>query len=226
MDNGIKKNRECKNGLCPFSIVDNLLYWISKLYVLLNPSLFFIFSIYYPVRAQLEALFILFEKMSKLNFVMAKLFLAVCTGKARVCVLGKSFGMDKDRKLPANKKQERNSEKRPRVNVFDKNEGSKHHCVIPIVDTAASAALVFHKPSLKRAEKEDTDHIADRIEKADEEKYSAINDICKIKRADRPVKQQPDERHEQGRFPRLPIGRIFIGFYKVFFKPEISKPLI
>ena len=87
---------------------------------------------------------------------MAELFLAVCTGKAGIRVLGKSFGVKQDRKLPTDKKQERDTEKRPRVDVFYKNEWCEHHRVIPVVDPTASAAFVFHKPSLKRAEKQDT----------------------------------------------------------------------
>ena len=49
----------------------------------------------------------------------------------------------------------------------NKEKRRKHHSEIPVIDTAGSAASVFHKPGLKGAEKQNTNHVAHPIRQAD-----------------------------------------------------------
>ena len=95
--------------------------------------------------------------MTKLFFVVAKLLLAIRAGKASVRFFGEALGMAKGEYFPYGKKQQRHAEQAPRIRTRDPYERRKHHRKIPIVDAAASAAFIFHEPSLKRAEKQNTD---------------------------------------------------------------------
>ena len=129
--------------------------------------------------------------------MMAKLFLAICTGEACVCFFGKAFRMAPYGKLPYDKKQKRNAEQTPRIRVRNKNERGKHHGEIPIIDPTASAAFVFHKPGLEGAEEKNADHIADGIRKADEQENSFIYNIHIVKNADERIERKPCRRNEK-----------------------------
>ena len=93
--------------------------------------------------------------------------------------------------LPHDKQGKSHKKQAPCVVIGNENEWCEHHCKIPVIDSASGAALVFHKPGLKRAEKQNTYHIAHRVKKADEQKDTLINYIGKVKRADYAVENYP-----------------------------------
>lgn len=115
--------------------------------------------------------------------MQAELLTAVLARKAGIGVRGKAFGMEAKGDLPAQKQQDGHTQKRPRIKAWDKHERSKHHGKIPIIDTAIRAASVFHKPRLKRTEKQYADHIANTVSEADQNQYPRIYDLGHIESA-------------------------------------------
>ena len=65
--------------------------------------------------------------------------------------------------LPSGKQRNGQQKQAPRIIPLEKEKRSKHHGVVPVVDAAGATALVFQKPALERAEKQDADHVADRV---------------------------------------------------------------
>ena len=104
----------------------------------------------------------------------------------------------------------------PRIDIWYKNKGSKHHCKIPIVDTAGRAASVLHKPRLEGTEKEDTDHITDTVCETDKDKDALIDEPKIIKRSDGTVKGKPRKSDGKCPFPRLQLWLGLPGRY-IFF---------
>ena len=119
--------------------------------------------------------------------MVAELFLAVFAGEAFVRFLGKSLGVEKCRRLPKDEKQKRYAEKAIGEKARDEHHRGEHHGVIPVIDAAAATALVFHKPGLKRAEKQNSDHVAHRVEKADEKQDSLVDEAEEKEKADQSV---------------------------------------
>ena len=138
---------------------------------------------------------------------MAELFLTVRAGEARIRFLGKALGVYSDGKLPYDEKQKRNAEQTPRIKIRNENERGKHHGEIPIVDPTASAAFVFHKPSLEGAEEKNADHIADGVRKADEQKNALVDDMRIVENADDRVERKPRRRNVD-RGSRDALGRL------------------
>ena len=90
-------------------------------------------------------------------------------------------------------------DKRIRMGMPYEYKWSEHHCVIPVVNAAASAAFVLHKPCLERAEKQNTYHITYGESEAYEQHYACIEYTCKIEYAEDRVKRQPTECNEYSR---------------------------
>ena len=170
---------------------------------LFGGALFFVFLFFRQIlylfdhRVSLEAksFAILAKEAAKLAFMVAELFLAMGAGEALVGLLVKALGMQMRRQLPEEEKQKRNAEKPPREIMRNEDQGREHHRIIPVVNAAAATALILHKPGLERTEEEDTDHIADRIEEADEEENSIVDHREEIQCADRAVQKDPGKRH-------------------------------
>ena len=133
--------------------------------------------------------------------MVAELFLAVLAGKAFVRFLREALGMQKCADLPNRQKEQSGTEKSVGKGAGDEHKRGEHHGVIPVIDAAAAAALVFHDPGLERAEKENADHVADRVEKADEKQDALIDPAEEINEADQSVQKQPNERDEKRRAP-------------------------
>ncbi len=110
--------------------------------------------------------------------------------------------MEVESQFPSNQKNKRSEDQRIRVIGWDKDQGSKHHGVIPIVDSAGSAAFIFQNKGLEGTEKQNTDHITNRIDESDNEKYSTVEDSCKIQTAEEKVQCTPGKKCI-ARTPRL-----------------------
>ena len=63
--------------------------------------------------------------------------------------------------LPVNKQTKCKSQQQPCVNVFDEKKGGEHHGVVPVVYSAAAAALVLHEPGLEGTEEKNADNVAE-----------------------------------------------------------------
>ncbi len=141
--------------------------------------------------------------------MLAKFFVTVLTRNAGVRRLGKAFGVAAVVPLPAEQNHQRERDEAIRIWMGDENEGCEHHCEIPVVDPAIGAASVFHKPSLKRTEKQDADHIAHAVCKSNEYEYSRVDDIGKIESSNDAVKRKPSHSDAEGALPRLETRSVF-----------------
>lgn len=109
--------------------------------------------------------------------MLAKPFIAIFAGKARIGRLRKALGIETKGHLPANKKEQRDGEQAPCDKVRHYKKRREHHCIIPVIDPTAGAAFVLQKPRLERAEKEDADHIANGIRQCDEQHDAFIKNM-------------------------------------------------
>ena len=139
----------------------------------------------------------LLEEGAKLCFLVAQLFLTHCTGKGLVGAFRKEFGMLMHGVFPLDKQNQCKTYKSPGIDVFYKHKGSKHHCIVPVVYTAAAAALILHKPGLERAEEQNADNVANGISKAYKEQYACIYNPCEIQHTDYAVQDKPRSRHSE-----------------------------
>ena len=128
----------------------------------------------------------------------AKLFFAVRALKAGVGFFRKTFGVKSKGNLPPDKqrqraeKQHKREEKRKRIcRVYQEYKRREHHRVIPIVNAAARTAFIFHKQALERAVEKYANHIAHRVEKANQKQNALVNNPHKEKRAYHGVKGKP-----------------------------------
>ena len=93
--------------------------------------------------------------------------------------------------FPTEKQDHGHYQETPCIPPLHKKERGKHHGVVPVVDPAGAAAFILQEPGLKRAEKQNTYHIAHRVKKADKQKDTLINYIGKVERTDYAVENYP-----------------------------------
>ena len=122
-----------------------------------------------------------------------------------ICTLGEALRENAYQELPRDKESQGDTEQAPGERVRDEHEGGEHHCVIPIIYTAAAAALILHKPSLEGAEEKNADHITYGIRKADDNEDRLINKIGEVKHSDSAVQCEPCERYGKCGLPRLKL---------------------
>ena len=146
---------------------------------------------------------------------MAKLFLAVSTADGAVGLFGKSFRMASHEYLPRDEKSHRDKEQTPCIEIRDEQKRCEHHCEIPIVDAAGCAAFVLHIPRLEWAEKQNANHIAHRIEKADDEQNALVDDASEIKTADDGVEDKPFDSHDERALLCVEFDFANIGRHKI-----------
>ena len=151
--------------------------------------------------------------------MVAELFFAVFAGETSVGLLRKAFGVSVHSDLPSYQQSKGKPQQAPCVAVWNKHKRSKHHCKIPIVDTAGRAASVLHKPRLEGTEKEDADHITDTVCEADKDKDALIDEPKIIKRPDSTVKGKPRKSDGKCPFPRLQFRLALPGRHIIF--PEL-----
>ena len=135
---------------------------IQRLFLILVFSVFFDNRIAFKIKI----LFVFIQKAFKLPFVMTQFFFTVCTGKAAVCCFRKALRIKLVCNFPSDKQNDCTSQYTQVKRVLCKHQRCKHHCIVPVVYTAGCAAFVFHKPCLKRAEKQNANHITGGICKA------------------------------------------------------------
>lgn len=150
--------------------------------------------------------------MPQLLFVVAELFGAIRAGKRVVALLAKAFGVSAVKIFPLEKKNERESEKRPRINVGYVDERCEHHSVIPVINTAGGTAFVLHKPRLKRAEKQNADYVAHRVQKRNQEQNTPIYYVGVVKNAEHGVESDPRGKYREGYYTGLHF-RALLGIF-------------
>lgn len=121
--------------------------------------------------------------------------------------------MHEIRDLPADKEKKTQGNKALGIGVVDDDERRKHHCIVPIIDAAGVAALIFHHPRLKRAEKEDTDHVTDGVEYREENHYAPVEYAFYVQSDENRIQEHPERQHRNrapGRLlqKRLPVNRL------------------
>ena len=89
------------------------------------------------------------DEFQDLRFVVAELFVAVLTGQAAVCVLGKSFGIFAQENLPSDQQKQGHAKQRPRIKAWDKDIRGEHHCKVPVIYAAIGAASALEEPSME-----------------------------------------------------------------------------
>ena len=99
--------------------------------------------------------------------------------------------------------------------MYDQDERGEHHCIVPVVYTAATAAFILHKPGLEGAEEENADHIAYRVEEGYYDKDTRIDDAGEIEGGYRTVKRDPYNKGDERALRAREIGLVHIGRGKV-----------
>ena len=151
---------------------------------------------------------VLFPEATQLLFVVAKLFTAVGTGKTGVGGFRKTLRVQMGGHFPADEQEQGQAKQRACKKVADESQGREHHGIIPVVDTATGAAFIFHEPGLKRAEKQDADHVAYRKSQADQQQDPLVQNAGKIQRADDSVEGDPKPGDQPNAFGH---GRLLRG---------------
>lgn len=178
--------------------------------VLLFSLCFCSHRLYRAVAEERKAVFVLSQKTAKLFFMLAKSFLAIFTSKTRIRFFGKTLGIQAEGDLPTKQEQERNAQQRPRDEMRHHQKRCEHHRIIPVIDAAARAAFIAQKPRLKGTEKEDADHIANRICKRDKQHDAVIKNIQIIKRKKDTVERKPRRSGNKGAPPSGKLGNFFL----------------
>ena len=82
-------------------------------------------------------------------------------GSAETCisVFKVTFGSEVCAQLPTKKQKQGQRNKHISKRMAEEYKRSEHHDKVPVVDTAATAALVHHHPALEGAEEEYADHV-------------------------------------------------------------------
>ena len=106
--------------------------------------------------------------------------------------------MQIESKLPANQQRHRQREQAPGVVSPHEEEGSEHHSVIPVINSADATAFVLHKPGLEGTEKQNTDNVADGVYAAQQKHDAVIQKSCHVQRAENTVEDDPPQRDQYG----------------------------
>ena len=146
----------------------------------------------------------------------AEFFCAVGAFQISVRVFGETLRILKERDFPSDEQRYCQEQKAPCQNASDKEQRSKHHCVIPIVDSAGTAAFVLKKPGLERAEKQYANHVTDGICEAEQEHDTLVKDIEHVKRAEGSVENYPYQRDEDR---GIVIGDLYVRSSRFFVVP-------
>ncbi len=87
----------------------------------------------------------MFPERGKLFFVGAQFFRAVLAAKVFIRPFTEPFGMPVKGDLPADQQSYRQREKAPGIGLLNEEQRREHHSIVPIIDAAGAAALVFHE---------------------------------------------------------------------------------
>ena len=105
----------------------------------------------------------------------------------------KPFRMQVKGDLPADKQRHRQRQQAPGITSSHKKQRSEHHGIVPVINSAGTAAFVFHEPCLKRTEEEYADNIADRISTAKQDHDPIIQYPFHIQSAKDTIENDPDQ---------------------------------
>ena len=113
--------------------------------------------------------------------------------------------------------QQRYGERRQYKGVIlpDKKQRGEHHGIVPIVNAAVCAASALQKPALKRAEKEDTDQIADGVSTAKDDHHAIVQQSLPVKKAKECVAPYPDHCDQNSCMIVLNLDFRLSGFFVV-----------
>ena len=142
----------------------------------------------------------LFMKAAQLLFVVAQLLLAVGAGEGAVRVLVEAFGVHEIVQLPADEQKQAQGDKALGVGIIHHEQRREHHYIVPVVYPAGIAALVLHQPCLERAEEQDADHVAHRVEDRQQHHDAPIEDALHIQPDEQQVRQRPEDDDRDGAF--------------------------
>ena len=76
--------------------------------------------------------------------------------------------------------------------MAEENQRGKHHDEIPVINTAAAAALVHHHPALEGTEEENTNHVAHRIGEGNKNQHTPVNDAAEIQSKNQSIQSDPE----------------------------------
>ena len=99
--------------------------------------------------------------------------------------------------------------KAPGKKSGNKNNGRKHHHMVPVEDSAGCAATVFHKPDPEGTPEKNADKVADVKSDGKNKKHVSADYSAKIKCADYGDKRKPDKADFNG---------VAVAFFDVFKK--------
>ena len=88
--------------------------------------------------------------------------------------------------------------KAPGEKSGNKNNGRKHHHVVPVKNPAGGAAAVFHKPNAERTPEKNADKVANIKSDGKNKKHVSADYSGKIKRSNNGDKRKPDKTDFKG----------------------------
>ena len=138
----------------------------------------------------------LFPKCFQLLFMGTEFFGAIGTAEIIVGIFGKPFRIAVECDLPAGKEADRQGQQGPGIGFCHKKQRREDHGIIPVIDTAGHTAFVFQEPGLERAEKQDADHIADRISTTQKQHDPVVKDPHDIKSSPDSIKTDPNQQDQ------------------------------
>ena len=115
-------------------------------------------------------------------------------------MLIKALGMHEIVQLPADEQKQAQGDKALGIWVIHHEQRREHHYIVPVVYPAGIAALVLHQPCLERAEEQDADHVAHRVEDRQQHHDAPIEDALPIQPDEQQVRQRPEDDDRDGAF--------------------------
>ena len=139
----------------------------------------------------------------------AKSVSAVAAFKRFVGTFIKTFRVKRKRNFPYNKNDDSAGAKAPGEKSRNKNQGRKHHHMVPVENAAGGAAAVFHEPHPERAPEKHANKVANVKSHREKKKNVAVDYSGKIKCANRSTKNTPRKSYFYG---------VAVAFFYVFHK--------
>jgi len=152
-----------------------------------------------------------FMQTAKLLFVVAEMLGAVGTAETGVGIFKVTLGCEPGTQLPAEKQQQGQCHKHIGQGMPEENQGSEHHDKVPVIYTAAAAALVHHHPALEGAEEENADHVAHRIGEGNKNEHAPVDDSAEIQRKNQGIESDPEDNDRQHGFEGALSQGLFTG---------------
>ena len=140
----------------------------------------------------------------KLLFMMAEMLGTVCAAETGVCILKVALRSEVCAQFPAQQEQRGKPHENIGQRVTEEYQRCEHHDEVPVIYTAAAAALVHHHPALEGAEKEYANHVTDGIGKRNEDKHTPVDEPLEIENKDSAIENEPEKKHRTDGFKGAP----------------------